>query len=72
MLSLTDRHIRFVIDRVCNESSEIHSMRAYVLARLYDADASLCLAGHMERGLGYSEDEDVRAAVLHMMKGDSL
>ena len=72
MLSLTDRHIRFVIDRVCNESSEIHSMRAYVLARLFDADASLCLTSHEERCLGYSDDEDVRAAVQNMMKGDLL
>lgn len=72
MLSLTDRHIRFVIDRIQNEGHEIRSLRAYVLARLFDADASLCLTSHEERCLGYSDDEDVRAAVQNMMKGDLL
>lgn len=69
MLSLTDRHIRFVVDRIRNESNEIYSPRAYVLARLFDADASLCLTGNVERGLDYSDDEDIRAAVKNMMKG---
>lgn len=72
MLSLTDRHVRFVIDRIRNERNEIRSIRAYVLARLFDADASFCLTGNMESGLGYSDDEDIRAAVLNMMRGDLL